>query len=138
MSFCDAIGDLGVLHPRLTDAGEIALDVRGEDRDANTAERLCHYLQCYRLTGAGRSSNQTVTIGHGRQQVERVLALGNQQRFGHIRGFYMDGVRPQIASARELWLTGALKSSPPPELILEEHNSGDGEGWLRHPGYTQR
>jgi hypothetical protein len=30
----------------------------------------------------------------------------------------------QIASARELRLTGALKSSPPPELILEENNSG--------------
>jgi hypothetical protein len=26
----------------------------------------------------------------------------------------------QIASAREPWLTGALKSSPPPELILEK------------------
>ena len=30
----------------------------------------------------------------------------------------------QIASARELRLTGALKSSPPPELILEDNNNG--------------
>jgi hypothetical protein len=31
----------------------------------------------------------------------------------------MDGAgTAQIANARELWLTGALKSSPPPELIL--------------------
>jgi len=26
----------------------------------------------------------------------------------------------EIASAREPWLTGALKSSPPPELILDK------------------
>jgi hypothetical protein len=44
----------------------------------------------------------------------------------------------QIASARELRLTGALKSSPPPELILEENNSGRLPGlatsrWLHTP-----
>jgi hypothetical protein len=33
------------------------------------------------------------------------------------------------------WLTGALKSSPPPELILEENNNGHKPGWLHHPGY---
>jgi hypothetical protein len=30
----------------------------------------------------------------------------------------------QIASARELWLTGAPKSSPPPELILVDDING--------------
>jgi hypothetical protein len=30
----------------------------------------------------------------------------------------------QIASARELLLTGALKSSPPPELILVDDING--------------
>ncbi len=39
----------------------------------------------------------------------------------------------QIASARELRLTGALKSSPPPELILEEHNSGHLTGLATSP-----
>jgi hypothetical protein len=36
----------------------------------------------------------------------------------------MEGEWRQIASARERWLTGALKSSPPPELILADHNTG--------------
>jgi hypothetical protein len=44
----------------------------------------------------------------------------------------------QIASARELRLTGALKSSPPPELILEENNSGACPDWLHHAGYIYR
>jgi len=82
------IGDLGVVDPRLADTREVALHIRGKDRDANPAERLCHHLQGYRLAGAGRSGDQPMTIGHGRKQVERLFALGNQQGFGHIRGFY--------------------------------------------------
>ncbi|MDX6458245.1 MAG: hypothetical protein QOE55_1942 [Acidobacteriaceae bacterium] len=37
----------------------------------------------------------------------------------------MEGEWRQIASARKRWLTGALKSRPPPELILADHNTGD-------------
>ncbi len=36
----------------------------------------------------------------------------------------MEGEWRQIASARERLLTGALKSSPPPELIFADHNNG--------------
>ncbi len=79
------IGDLGVLDPRLADPGKIALDVGGEDRDADAAEGLGHHLQRDRLARAGRSGNQTVTIRHGRQQVERIFALSDQHRFGHNR-----------------------------------------------------
>jgi hypothetical protein len=44
----------------------------------------------------------------------------------------------QIASARELRLTGALKSSPPPELILEQNNIVRSADWLHHTGYIKR
>jgi hypothetical protein len=44
----------------------------------------------------------------------------------------------QRASAREPKLTGALKSSPPPELILENDNTGRLPHWLHHPRYPRK
>jgi hypothetical protein len=44
----------------------------------------------------------------------------------------------QRASAREPKLTGALKSSPPPELILENDNTAQIVCWLHHPRYPQQ
>jgi hypothetical protein len=42
---------------------------------------------------------------------------------------------PKIESARERFSHGRVKSSPPPELILEIYNNGESPGWLHHPCY---
>src|SRR5262249_60511098 len=45
---------------RLGNAGEVALDVGGEDRDAGAGKPLRQHLQGYGLPGAGRSSDQSM------------------------------------------------------------------------------
>jgi hypothetical protein len=78
-----AIGNLGVFLARLADAREIAFDVGGENRHADAAEAFGHDLQCDRFARAGGAGNQAVTVGHLRQQILWLIALCNQNWFGH-------------------------------------------------------
>jgi hypothetical protein len=50
--------------PRLTHPGKIAFYVRHEQRHSDGTEALRHHLQRDGFTGACRSGNQTVAIGH--------------------------------------------------------------------------
>jgi hypothetical protein len=62
------------------DAGEVALDVGGEDRDAVLGEAFGQHLQRHRLAGAGRAGNQAMAVGELEQQHLRLLALADQDR----------------------------------------------------------
>ena len=60
---------LGALDQRLLavagrgDAGEIALDVGGEDRNARVGEAFRQHLQRHGLAGAGGAGDQAVAVG---------------------------------------------------------------------------
>lgn len=62
------------------DAGEIALDVGREDRDAVAGEAFSHDLQRHGLAGAGRAGHQPMAIGELEQEVFRLAALADQNR----------------------------------------------------------
>jgi hypothetical protein len=71
---------------RLGDAGQVALDVGHEDRNALAAEVLGERLQRHRLAGAGRTGDEAVAVGHRRQkEALGVAAAGEKDRFGHGR-----------------------------------------------------
>ena len=61
-------------------AGDVALDVGAEDRDAGVREPFRHDLQRHRLAGAGRTGDQPVAIGEGELDVFRLGPLGLQVR----------------------------------------------------------
>src|SRR5262249_37518351 len=65
---------------RLGDAGEIALDVGGEDRDAGAGEALRQHLQCDRLAGAGRSGDQSMAVGKRKRRNFGLEALPDEDR----------------------------------------------------------
>ena len=56
--------DLRILGPRLADTAEVALDVGGEDRNADPAEALGHHLQCNCLPRAGGAGDEPMAISH--------------------------------------------------------------------------
>src|SRR5262245_66474528 len=60
---------------RLGNAGEIALDVSGEDRDAGAGEALRQHLQRDRLSGAGRSGDQSMARSEERRVGEEGRSL---------------------------------------------------------------
>src|SRR5262249_43108706 len=66
--------------PRLGNAGEIALDVSGEDRDAGAGEALRQHLQCDRLSGAGRSGDQSMAVGKPKRQNFGLETLPDEDR----------------------------------------------------------
>ena len=67
------------------DAGEIALHVGGEDRNARVAEAFGHDLQRHRLAGAGGAGDQAVAVGHGEEQLLALVALAEEDRVvGHV------------------------------------------------------
>ena len=76
---------LGRLPSGLADAGEVAFHIRHENRHAQFAETLRQRLQRDGLAGAGRSRDEPVAIRHGRQQMDFVGALGDEDRVGHAR-----------------------------------------------------
>jgi len=86
----------------LGDTGEVALDVGGEDGDADAGEGLGHDLEGDGFAGAGGSSDEAVAVGHLRQDVEGLggggfglgLALGDDEWIGHgISGVRVVGYR---------------------------------------------
>ena len=77
---------LGLFCARLADAGEVALDVGGEDRHADAAEGFGDDLEGDGLAGAGGAGDQAVAIGERGQQHEVGFGVGllcDQHRLGH-------------------------------------------------------
>ena len=69
---------LGLAH--LGDAGEIALDVGGEHRDAGAREAFRQHLQRHRLAGAGRAGHQPVPIGERKRETLPALSCSCRRR----------------------------------------------------------
>ncbi len=59
----------------LSHARQVALDVGHKDRDAARAKALSDTLQGHGLTRACRTGNNTVAVGHVREQEELALAV---------------------------------------------------------------
>jgi hypothetical protein len=69
---------------RLGDAGQVALDVGHEHRNALAAEVLGERLQGHRLAGAGGAGDEAVPVRHARQEEALgAVAAGEKDRFGH-------------------------------------------------------
>ena len=79
----DPLGHLLVVAAGLADSGQIALDVSHEDRHADPAELLGNGVDRDGLAGARCAGDETMAIGHFRQQVLIGLALGDKHRIGH-------------------------------------------------------
>src|SRR5262249_37100069 len=69
---------LGFAH--LGHAGEIALDVGGEDRDAGAGEALRQHLQRDGLAGTGRSGDQSMAVRKRTPQTLRLYPLPDEDR----------------------------------------------------------
>src|SRR5215831_5327817 len=65
---------------RLGNAGEVALDVRGEDRDSGAGEALRQHLQGDGLPGAGRSSDQSMAVGKRKRKNFGLETLPDEDR----------------------------------------------------------
>lgn len=71
----------------LGDAGEVALDVGGEDGDTDRGEGLGHDLEGDGFAGAGSSGDEPVAVGHLGQEGEEFgrlgLSLSDNEWIGH-------------------------------------------------------
>ena len=56
------------------EAGEVALDVGAEDRNAGLREALGHDLQGHRLAGTGGAGDEPMPVGEGKLDIFRVAA----------------------------------------------------------------
>ena len=72
----------------LAEAGEIALHVGEEDRNAQPRESLREHHQRHRLAGAGRAGDQSMAIAVPRQQIYVLFALA-EMNAGHRRSPWM-------------------------------------------------
>ncbi len=65
-------------------AGEIAFHISHEDRHAGKGKAFGYRLQRHRLAGAGSAGNQTMAVGHLREQGRvAIFGLGEIEGFGH-------------------------------------------------------
>ncbi len=60
--------------------GEVSFDVSHEDRYADPAELFRKHAQGHGFPCSRGSGDETVAIGHARQQAEEIFCLGNGQR----------------------------------------------------------
>ena len=60
------------------DAGQIALDVGGEHRNARAREAFGQHLQRHGLAGAGRAGHKAVAIAEVQRQIFRLAALADE------------------------------------------------------------
>ena len=67
-------------------AGQIALDIRQEHRNAHIRKGLRHDLHGDRFAGAGRAGNETVTVCHIGQQEKPLIRLGHPDFVFFIHG----------------------------------------------------
>ena len=77
----DALLDLRVHRARLTDTGQVALDVGHEDGDADAAEVLSHDLERDRLARARGAGHESVSVGHLREKEQILLSPSDQHAF---------------------------------------------------------
>jgi hypothetical protein len=86
------VGDRELLEPLcqafgrsagLMNAREVALDVGGEDRDADAAELLGEHLERDGLAGSGGASDEAVAVGHAREQGYVGFPAGDEHGVGH-------------------------------------------------------
>jgi hypothetical protein len=63
-----AVGDLGIVAARLTQARKVALNVCHKDGNAGPAEALGQRLQSDRLPGSSRAGYQAMAVGHRWQE----------------------------------------------------------------------
>ncbi|MHC2162524.1 hypothetical protein ACVL5V_004945 [Bradyrhizobium ottawaense] len=62
----------------LGDAGEVALDVGGEDRNTGARKSFRHHLQRHSLTGSGCTCDEAVAIGERQRQPGLLLSLADE------------------------------------------------------------
>ena len=60
------------------DAGQVALDVGGEHRNAGAREPFGQHLQRHGLAGAGRAGRQAVPVGQPQREVFRLAAFADE------------------------------------------------------------
>ena len=78
------------------DAGQVALDVGREHRNAGARKSLGHHLQRDGLSGSGRAGDQPVPIGKRKRQPGRLFTLADKNLFNGIGGLDI-GCRHYIA-----------------------------------------
>ena len=60
------------------DAGQVALDVGGEHRNAGAGESLGQHLQRHGLAGAGRAGGEAVPVGQPQGEIFRLAAFADE------------------------------------------------------------
>jgi FPC/CPF motif-containing protein YcgG len=75
--------DLWILDTSLTDAGEIALHICGENRNPDAAKGFRHYLQRDRFARASCARDQAMAICHRWKKLERMVAFRNEKWLRH-------------------------------------------------------
>ena len=68
---------LGFIAPRFDQPRQVALDVRHEDRHPDPAESLRQHPQGHGLARPRGPGNESVPVGHLRQQADLMLTFGN-------------------------------------------------------------
>jgi hypothetical protein len=71
-------GQLGMRRSGLTDAGQVALHVGHEHRDAMRGKSFGQHLERHRLARAGRAGDQTVAVGKRKIEQLRRVSLADQ------------------------------------------------------------
>lgn len=82
IELANPLQDFGMVAAGLGDPGQVAFDVRHEDRNSDAAELFRQQLQGHGFSGPGGTGDQAVPIGHGGQQKAVVLSTSNQNRVG--------------------------------------------------------
>ena len=71
----DTLGKAVAEHAGHAHAGQVALDVAEEYRDAHIGEGLGHHLHRDGLAGAGRAGDDAVAVGHSGKKVKVLIGL---------------------------------------------------------------
>ncbi len=71
-----AAGDLVAALAGRREAGQVALHVGEEDRDALVGQLLGHELERLRLAGAGRAGDEAVAVEHAQRDLHRGVGVG--------------------------------------------------------------
>ena len=103
-----ALVELGRRAAGLAHAGQVALDVGHEDRNAQRRQALGDDLQRDGLAGAGGAGDEPVAVGKRRQQETLDFAVaGDQHGVGHGRSWQAGGATPECSVKR--WAAGPVR-----------------------------